>query len=182
MNAEKELKSPTEKATFAGGCFWCSDAAFRSLPGVIDVVAGYCGGSKENPTYEEVSTGTTGHYEAVQITFDPAKITYEKLLEVFWKNVDPTDAGGQFADRGTQYRTAIFYHSELQKIAAEKSKEDLERSGKFKKPIVTMIIEFKSFYSAEDYHQNYSEKNPLVFRVYEEASGRKSYLEKTWSR
>ena len=181
-NPDQNKNFSVEIATFAGGCFWCSDAAFRTLPGVVDVVAGYTGGTKENPTYEEVSSGTTGHYEAIQVTFDPSKITYERLLEVFWKNVDPTDAQGQFADRGPQYLTAIFYNSEQQRLIAERSKEALERSKKFNKPIVTKIIKATTFYKAEDYHQNYSEKNPLVFRIYEEASGRNKYLEKTWGK
>ena len=163
---------PLERATFAGGCFWCLDAAIRSLNGVIDVVSGYTGGQKENPTYEEVSTGKTGHYEAVQITFAPSKITYDELLDFFWRNVDPTDSGGQFADRGSQYQTAIFYHSEEQRIAAEKSKEKLVKSGKFNKPIATKIIMFTKFYDAEIYHQNYAEKNPIRFKFYKIGSGR----------
>ena len=173
---------PLERATFAGGCFWCLDAAIRSLNGVVDVVSGYTGGQKENPTYEEVSTGRTGHYEAVQITFDPSKITYDELLDFFWRNVDPTDSDGQFADRGSQYQTAIFYHSEEQRIAAEKSKEKLGTSGKFSKPIVTKIIMFTKFYDAEIYHQNYSEKNPIRFKFYKIGSGREDYPKKTWGR
>ena len=169
-----------ERATFAGGCFWCLDFAIRSLNGVIDVVSGYTGGSKENPTYEEVGTGKTGHYEAVQITFDPTKIKYEALLDFFWKNVDPTDSGGQFADRGSQYYTAIFYHSEEQNRLAEKSKEDIGRSGKFSKPIATKIIKFTKFYAAEAYHQNYAEKNPIQFKFYKIGSGRENYLKRTW--
>lgn len=169
-----------EKATFAGGCFWCLDAAIRQIGGVIDVMSGYTGGQKENPTYEEVSSGTTGHYEAVQITFDPSKISYDALLQFFWRNIDPTDPGGQFADRGSQYQTAIFYHNEEQKILAERSKEKLEKSGKFSRPIATKIIPFTKFYEAESYHQNYSEKNPIRFKLYKTASGRESYLKKTW--
>lgn len=179
-NEAASNKTQLEKATFAGGCFWCSDAAFRSQDGVIDVVAGYTGGNKENPTYEEVSSGTTGHYEAVQITYDPSRITYEKILEIFWRNIDSTDTGGQFHDRGTQYQTVIFYHNEEQRLLAEKSKEELEKSGKFNKPIATKILKFTVFYEAEGYHQNYSEKNPLRFSLYEAASGRKRYLENTW--
>jgi peptide methionine sulfoxide reductase msrA/msrB len=135
-----------ETATFAGGCFWCMEPAFESLKGVADVTSGYTGGNKENPTYEEVSSGRTGHAEAVQILYDPAKITYQELLDVFWKQIDPTDSGGQFADRGSQYRTAIFYHNEEQKKIAQKSKEDLARSGRYKKPIATEIVQASAFY------------------------------------
>ena len=173
---------PFEKATFAGGCFWCLDNAIRSIEGVIDVVSGYTGGHKENPTYEEVSSGATSHYEAVQITFNPSKISYQKLLDFFWRNINPTDEGGQFADRGTQYQTAIFYHSEAQRIQAEKSKEEIGRSGKFSKPIATKIIKFTVFYSAEGYHQNYSEKNPIQFKFYKIGSGREDYIKRTWGK
>ena len=152
------------------------------MSGVVEVISGYTGGQKENPTYEEVSSGTTGHYEAVQITYDPLRITYEKLLEFFWRNIDPTDKEGQFADRGPQYQTAIFYHNASQKILAETSKEALEKSGKFNKPIATKIIPFTKFYEAESYHQNYSEKNPIRFKLYKVASGREGYLKKTWGK
>jgi methionine-S-sulfoxide reductase len=174
--SEKNL----EKATFAGGCFWCMDAAFRGLEGVVDVVSGYTGGHKENPTYEEVSTGTTGHFEAVQITFNPSKISYEEVLDFFWKNIDPTDSEGQFADKGSQYRTAIFYHNEEQKKIAEKSKKKLEDSGKFDKPIFTKIIKFDKFYLAEQYHQDYAAKNPSHYKMYKKASGRENFIKEKW--
>lgn len=167
-------------ATFAGGCFWCMEGAFRTLDGVIDVVSGYTGGEMTKPTYGEVSSGTTGHYEAVQVSYDPAKTTYEQLLDLYWQSIDPTDAEGQFADRGSQYMTAIFYHNAEQKKAAEKSKRDLERSGKFKEPIATRIIKFGKFYKAEEYHQNYAKKNPVQYKLYEIGSGRKSRLNKLW--
>ena len=169
-----------EKATFAGGCFWCMESPFQKLDGVIDVVSGYTGGKEENPTYKEVSSGATGHLEAIQVTYDPAKIGYEKLLAVFWKQVDPTDAGGQFVDRGPQYRTAIFYHNEDQKNLAEISKDRLARSGRYQKPIVTEIIAATRFYPAEDYHQDYYKKSSLRYKAYRWASGRDQYLEKIW--
>lgn len=166
------------KATFAGGCFWCMQNAFKTLDGVVDAVAGYNGGHKEKPTYEEVCSGTTGHYEVVQVTFNPSKISYKELLDFFWKNIDPTDPEGQFADRGSQYRTAIFYHDEEQRKLAEESKKELERSGKLDKPIATQIIKFKKFYKAEEYHQDYSEKNPIQYKLYESGSRRKDYIKK----
>jgi len=168
------------KATFAGGCFWCTEADFEKLPGVVKVISGYAGGHKENPTYEEVSSGTTGHVEAIQVYYDPAKITYEELLSWFWRHVDPTDANGQFVDRGSQYRSVIFYHDEDQKQLAEKSRDALNKSGKFDKPIVTEIIKFTKFYAAEDYHQDYYKKNPLRYKYYRYASGRDQFLKKMW--
>jgi len=156
MEEEKEIDLESlEVATFAGGCFWCMEAAFEASDGVAEVISGYTGGEKEDPSYEEVSSGATGHYEAIQVYYDPSKITYEDLLAMFWRNIDPTDSGGQFVDRGSQYKTAIFYHNETQKELAEKSKENLEKSGKFDKPVVTEILPFSVFYKAEDYHQNY---------------------------
>src|SRR5512136_530628 len=140
------------KATFAGGCFWCTEADFEKLSGVVKVISGYTGGTKDNPTYEEVSSGTTGHVEAIQVYYDPSKITYEDLLDFFWKHVDPTDSGGQFVDRGAQYRSVIFYHDEEQKRLAEKSMEALEKSKRFSKSVVTDIIKFTKFYEAEPYH------------------------------
>ena len=168
------------KATFAGGCFWCMESPFEKLKGVIDVVSGYTGGHKENPNYKEVSTGGTGHVEAVQILFDPSQITYPELLEIFWKQVDPTDPGGQFVDRGGQYLAAIFYHSEEQRVLAEKSKKALEKSGIYEKPIVTKILKASKFYKAEDYHQDYHKKNPLRYKLYRFHSGRDKYLKKVW--
>jgi peptide methionine sulfoxide reductase msrA/msrB len=172
----------TETATFAGGCFWCTQSDFEKLPGLVKVVAGYSGGQKQNPTYEEVSSGSTGHVEAVQVYYDPSKITYMELLDYFWRHVDPTDAGGQFVDRGSQYRSVIFYHNEEQKLVAEKSKETLNNSRKFDKPIVTEIIQFTKFYEAEDYHQDYYKKNPLRYKYYRYASGRDQFLEKAWGK
>ena len=149
-----------ELATFAGGCFWCMVKPFDEQPGIIQVVSGYTGGTKENPTYQEVCSEQTGHYEAVQITFDPSVYSYEQLLNVYWMQIDPTDAGGQFYDRGQSYQTVIFYHNEKQRIAAEQSKNELDRSGKFNQPIATEILPAKVFYPAEDYHQDYYKKNP----------------------
>ena len=148
---EKDLES-YEVATFAGGCFWCMEAAFERSDGVAEVISGYTGGRKDNPSYEEVSSGTTGHYEAIQVYYDPDKISYEDLLGLFWRNIDPTDGGGQFVDRGSQYKTAIFYHNENQKELAEKSREELEKSGKFDKPIATAILPFTVFYKARALH------------------------------
>jgi peptide methionine sulfoxide reductase msrA/msrB len=170
------------KATFAGGCFWCTEADFEKLPGVVKVISGYAGGHKENPTYQEVSSGSTGHVEAVQVYYDPAKVTYEELLNYFWKHIDPTDPGGQFVDRGSQYRSVIFYANEEQKKLAEKSKEALEKSGKFTKPIATEIIKFTNFYEAEEYHQDYYKKNPLRYKFYRYNSGRDQFLEKVWGK
>ncbi len=166
------------KATFAGGCFWCTEADFEKLPGVVKVISGYTGGYKENPTYEEVSSGTTGHVEAVQVYYDPSKISYEELVDAFWKHIDPTDSGGQFVDRGQQYRSVIFYHDEEQKRLAEKSKEALEKSGRFNKPIVTEIIKSTKFYEAEEYHQDYYKKHSLKYSFYRHGSGRDQFLDK----
>lgn len=174
--------STIRQATFAGGCFWCVEADFEKHPGVVKVVSGYTGGQKENPSYEEVSSGTTGHVEAVQVYYDPSRITYEEVLEIFWRHIDPTDSGGQFVDRGAQYRSAIFYHDEEQKRLAEKSKEAMNRSGKFTKPVMTEIIKFSRFYEAEDYHQDYYKKNPLRYKYYRYGSGRDQFLQKVWGK
>jgi peptide methionine sulfoxide reductase msrA/msrB len=176
VSEKKNLKT----AVFAGGCFWCTDADFAKLPGVVNVISGYTGGQKENPTYEEVCSGKTGHVEATQVAFDPAQISYETLLDYFWKHIDPTDPGGQFADRGSQYRTVIFYQDEAQKKLAEKSKEALNRSGKFDQPVATEIRPLTRFYPAEEYHQGYCLKNPVRYRAYRQGSGREGFLEKTW--
>ena len=170
------------KATFAGGCFWCVEADLEKLPGVAKVISGYTGGNKENSTYEEVSSGTTGHVEAVQVYYDPSKVTYEGLLDYFWKHIDPTDPEGQFVDRGSQYRSVIFYHDEEQKRLAEKSKEELSKSGRFNKPIVTEILKFTKFYEAEEYHQDYYKKNPLRYKFYRYNSGRDQFLKKVWGK
>jgi len=177
---KEEMKLQT--ATFAGGCFWCTESDFEKLLGVVKVISGYTGGTKENPTYAEVSSGKTGHVEAVQVYYDPTKITYEELLDYFWKHVDPTDAGGQFVDRGAQYRSVIFYHDEDQKRLAEKSKEALSKSGRFDKPIATEILKFAKFYQAEDYHQDYYKTHSLKYKFYRFGSGRDQFLEKTWGK
>lgn len=181
LTAEESM-STTEKATFAGGCFWCLEPPFEQLDGVIDVVAGYTGGHVDNPSYEQVCSGMTGHYEAVQITFDPSRIAYKTLLDVFWQQIDPTDPGGQFADRGPQYRTAIFYHSDSQKETAQQSKQMLQNVDKLTDPVVTAIIPAERFYEAEDYHQNYYQSCPIRYKMYRKGSGRESYIEKTWNK
>jgi peptide methionine sulfoxide reductase msrA/msrB len=172
----------TELAAFAGGCFWCMVQPFDELPGIISVTSGYTGGHKENPTYEEVCSETTGHYEAVQIAFNPDIFPYERLLELFWQQIDPTDAGGQFYDRGDSYRTAIFFHNEKQQQLAEESKKKLEESGRFKKPIVTEILPAKPFYEAEDYHQQYYQKSPVRYNQYRKGSGRDAYIKDHWDK
>ncbi|MED3662610.1 peptide-methionine (S)-S-oxide reductase MsrA [Ureibacillus sp. FSL K6-8385] len=169
-----------EKATFAGGCFWCMVKPFDQWDGVYKVTSGYMGGHVENPTYEEVKTGKTGHLEVVQIEFDPSVMPYEKLLEIYWMQIDPTDDGGQFHDRGENYKTAIFYHNEKQRILAEKSKKELEASGKFKKPIVTEIRPATTFYEAEEYHQDYYKKNPKHYEEDRKQSGRDEFIQKHW--
>ena len=178
---EKNAGSPqSEKATFAGGCFWCMEHPFDQLEGVLSVTVGYTGGQKKNPRYEEVSSGTTGHAESVQIVYDPAKITYTKLLDVFWHNIDPTVKNQQFCDVGNQYRTAIFYHNEEQKRFVEESKNALEKSGRFKGPIYTEIVPASEFYPAEEYHQHYYKKNPIRYKFYRYNCGRDQRLEELW--
>ena len=179
---QETVKEPADVrlATFAGGCFWCTEADFEKAPGVVKVISGYAGGQKKNPTYEEVSSGTTGHVEAVQVYYDPSKVTYQQLLDYFWRHIDPTDGGGQFVDRGAQYRGVIFYQDEEQMRLAEKSKEALDHSGRFKKPVVTDIVKFTNFYPAEEYHQDYYKKNPLRYRYYRHGSGRDQFLAKVW--
>lgn len=169
-----------ETATFAGGCFWCMEPPFEHLKGVKTVTAGYMGGHVPNPTYEQVCTGTTGHAEAVQVEYDPSEVSYDTLLDTFWRNIDPTQVLGQFADHGTQYRTAIFYHNEEQKKLAEASKAKLAASKKFSDPIVTEITAAGPFYKAEDYHQGYARKNAFRYGLYRQGSGRSGYLQKTW--
>ena len=170
------------EATFAGGCFWCMQPPFDSLGGVIETVVGYSGGKEKDPTYEQVWQGKTGHAEAIRVIYDPAKIDYETLLETFWINIDPTQVDGQFADRGRHYRTAIFYHDDSQKEKALLSKKKLGESGKFKKPIVTSVEKFLSFYRAEEYHQKYYEKNPIHYGNYKTGSGRAGFIERTWGK
>jgi peptide-methionine (S)-S-oxide reductase len=167
-------------ATFAGGCFWCMEPPFDELPGVISTTSGYTGGHTRNPTYEEVSAGHTGHAEAVEMVYDPARITYEQLLDVFWKNIDPITPNRQFCDVGSQYRSAIFYHGDEQKVLAEKSKRAIESSGRFDKPIVTEIHPAGPFYRAEEYHQDYYKKNPIRFNFYKFSCGRARRLAEVW--
>ena len=169
-----------EKATFAGGCFWCMQHPFDELKGVVSTVVGYTGGHLEDPTYEEVCSGETGHTEAIEVQFDPTQVTYSKLLDVFWKNIDPTTPNRQFADTGSQYRTSIFYHNEDQKQLAESSKEEINKSGIFDKTIVTEINPASVFYNAEEYHQKYYKKCPVRYERYKLGSGRERYLKKKW--
>jgi methionine-S-sulfoxide reductase len=182
MMAQNPSSDPSSAATatFAGGCFWCMEPPFKMLDGVLTVVSGYTGGHVANPTYNQVCDGNTGHAEAVQVTFDPSRISYDQLLDVFWQNIDPTVVNRQFADRGTQYRTGVFYHDEAQKRAAEESKARLAKSGKFDKPIVTEITQASTFYPAEDYHQEYYKKNAGHYKAYRKGSGREDFLKNTW--
>ncbi|WP_121604620.1 peptide-methionine (S)-S-oxide reductase MsrA [Virgibacillus sp. Bac332] len=172
--------SNKQQATFAGGCFWCMVKPFDQWKGVDQVISGYTGGHLPNPTYEDVKAGDSGHYEAVQITFDPSIISYQTILDVYWQQIDPTDDGGQFHDRGDSYRTAIFYHNEEQKKAAEASKQKLSKSGKFNKPIVTKLLPASSFYAAEDYHQDYNRKNETAYKEDRLKSGRDEFIEHVW--
>jgi peptide methionine sulfoxide reductase msrA/msrB len=167
-----------EKAVFAGGCFWCMQQPFESVKGVQKVLAGYTGGKMENPSYEDVCSGGTGHFEAVEVTFDPAVVSYKKLLDVFWQNIDPEDASGQFADKGSQYRSAIFYTDDRQKAAAEQSKKEIGQKLGLKKPVATLVLKASRFYPAEDYHQDYYQKCPLKYKTYKNLSGRENYVEK----
>lgn len=171
-----------ERATFAGGCFWCMVKPFDQYPGIIKVVSGYTGGSTVNPAYEEVKKQITGHFEAVEITYDPAIFSYEKLLEIFWSQIDPTDDEGQFHDRGPSYRAAIFYHTEEQRELAEASKQTIANSGRFTKPIVTPILPAAPFYAAEDYHQDYYKKNPAHYKEDRAKSGRDEFIAEHWSK
>jgi peptide methionine sulfoxide reductase msrA/msrB len=177
---QKAQNKSFEKATFAGGCFWCMEPPFENLGGVIDVKSGYTGGKEKNPSYKETASGKTGHREAIQITFDPKRISYTELLTVFWRNIDPTDEGGQFYDRGTPYKTAIFFHDNSQKRLAEESKVDLQKN-KFKKPIVTEILMASTFFEAEGYHQDFYLKSPERYNAYKKGSGREDYKKKMWS-
>lgn len=170
----------TEIATFAGGCFWCMVKPFDTMDGIIEVVSGYTGGTTENPTYQEVCSGKTGHTEAVQITFDPGVISYQELLDIYWQQIDPTDATGQFFDRGVSYRPAIFYHSEQQKTLAEASKKRLDESNVFDKPIKVSIEPAKPFYRAEEYHQDYYKKEPEHYNRYQTGSGRQRFIQQHW--
>ncbi len=182
MNITSANTTKNEVATFAGGCFWCMEPPFEGIKGVLSVTAGYMGGTTVNPTYEQVCTGETGHAEAVQVTFDPTVVTYSELLEIFWRNIDPTTENAQFADQGTQYRTAVFFHSEEQKRLAEVSKRALAASGKFTGEIVTEIVPASTYYMAEDDHQDYFKKQPFRYKNYSVGSGRAGFIEKTWGK
>jgi peptide methionine sulfoxide reductase msrA/msrB len=176
----KQTGDDLRTATFAGGCFWCIEADFEKTDGVVEVISGYSGGQEEDPAYEEVAAGGTGHAEAIQVIFDPKEVSYSELLDFFWRHVDPTDPGGQFADRGTPYRTAIFYHDEEQKHLAEASKMELMEAGVFDKPIATEIVKFEKFYRAEEYHQDYYKTHELRYKYYRWNSGRDHFLYRVW--
>ncbi len=178
----KMSETTLEKATFAGGCFWCMQPFLDRLKGVKSTVVGYTGGHMVNPTYEEVSSGSTGHAEAIEVTFDPTVISYAKILNVYWHNIDPTTRDKQFYDEGSQYRSAVFYHNEEQRKIAEEGKKELDASGKFDKPVVTEIVEATTFYPAEEYHQAYYKKNPGRYNAYHNASGRDEFLDKKWGK
>jgi len=187
MNAKAPEKKEsntfeTRSAVFAGGCFWCTESDFEKIEGVVEVISGYTGGSLADPTYEQVSGGGTGHVEAVRVIYDPARVSYEELLEVFWRHIDPTDGGGQFVDRGSQYRSVIFYADPQQQGLAEASKKRLSAGARFKGPIVTEILPLGTFFPAEEYHQDYYKKNPLRYNWYRSGSGRDQFLEKTWGK
>jgi peptide methionine sulfoxide reductase msrA/msrB len=178
MNAKSQ---ETQTAVFAGGCFWCTESDFEKVDGVLEVISGYTGGSSANPTYEQVSAGGSGHVEAVKVVYDPDRLTYAQLLQVFWRHVDPTDGGGQFVDRGSQYRSVIFYSSEEERSLAEASKQSLAASGRFGKPIATEILQLGEFYPAEEYHQDYYKKDPIQYRDYRSGSGRDQFLKRAWA-
>jgi len=182
IGADRQKRSDREAAvaTFAGGCFWCMEEVFEEVPGVVSAVSGYSGGNVENPTYDQVSAGGTGHAEAVRVIYDPDRISYERLLDLFWHNVDPLTPNRQFCDRGNQYRSAIFYRNETQKRLAERSKLAIEESGRFEEPIVTEIVPASEFYEAEEYHQDYYKKNPIRYKFYKWNCGRAQRLEELW--
>jgi len=179
-NNQEGKTNTTASAVFAGGCFWCTESDFEKVGGVVAVISGYTGGRVKNPSYKEVSAGGTGHIEAVQVIYDPSKISYGELLEVFWRHVDPTDPGGQFVDRGDQYQSAIFYADAQEKRLAEASRTRLEKSGHFDKPVATLIAPLGTFYPAEEYHQDYYKKNPIRYKWYRAGSGRDAFLKKAW--
>ncbi len=176
-----KIAEHTRSAVFAGGCFWCTESDFEKVDGVIEAISGYTGGREDNPTYKQVSAGGTGHVEAIRVVYDPDKVSYSQLLEVFWRHVDPTDAGGQFVDRGDQYRSAIFYATDEERQMAESSKKALDTSGRFDRRVVTDILPLGSFFNAEDYHQDYYKKNPLRYKWYRSGSGRDRFLETAWA-
>lgn len=179
-NIKEVLSSTQEVATFSGGCFWCVEAPFEEVDGVISVVSGYAGGKEKNPTYSEVSGGQTSHRESVQITYDPEIVSYAELVDIFWQTFDPTDVGGSFFDRGSQYESAIFFHNEEQKKVAEESKKRLDQSKRFSKPIATPIIKYTNFYPAEEYHQDYYKKSPQEYYAYRKGSGRDAFIQRHW--
>ena len=180
--AQQNIPPGYDIATFAGGCFWCMEPPYDEIPGVISTTSGYIGGQKKNPTYEEVSSGRTGHTEAVQVLYDPKKVSYQKLLDVFWMNIDPTTPNAQFCDHGSQYRSGIFYHNEEQMRLALASRDQIERTKRFREPIVTEITKAATFYPAEDYHQDYYKKNPLRYKFYRANCGRDQRLEQLWGK
>ena len=182
MAANRADTAVIEEAIFGGGCFWCMEPPFEQLEGVVEVVAGYTGGSREDAVYDLVARGKTEHLEAVRVRYDPGVVSYEKLVDTFWRQINPTDDGGQFADRGANYRSAIFYTNEKQRAIAEKSKRELDQSKIFNRPVVTMILPAKPFYKAEEYHQDYYRKNVLHYERYKDGSGRKSFLENVWGK
>ena len=179
--AAPAVSAQEDTAIFGGGCFWCMEPPFEQLDGVTDVVAGYTGGTKEDADYQKVSGGRTDHYEAVLVRFDPSRVSYKTLVETFWRQIDPTDGGGQFADRGKQYRTAIFYNSEQQKQIAEASKKELDDSKLFERPVITPILPVQPFYEAEEYHQDYYRKNAVHYNMYKKGSGRQPFIERVWA-
>ncbi len=178
--AKKAIPATAKKAYFAGGCFWCTEADFEKLPGVYEAISGYAGGREKNPTYRQVASGQTGHVETVEVYYDPNRVSYEQLLHHFWRHINPTDGGGQFVDRGPQYRPVIFYTNETERQIAEKSRAELAKSGKFSRPIQTEILKFTGFYPAEEYHQDYYKKNPWRYKLYRKGSGRDNFLLQTW--
>ena len=182
QTAKPAPKAATAKATFAGGCFWCMEPPYDKLTGVISTTSGYMGGKVKNPTYEAVTTGTTGHTEVVQVEYDPSKVTYAQLLEVFWRNIDPTQKDGQFCDQGSQYRTGIFYHNDEQKKLAEASKAALVKNKPFKGDIVTEVTAAPEFYRAEEYHQDFYKKNPQRYKLYRTGCGRDARLQALWGK
>ena len=179
-NAEDGQDNKVKLATFAGGCFWCMEPPFDKLDGVVSTTSGYSGGRTQDPSYSQVSSGLTGHIEVIQIAYNPGKVSFEELLAVYWVNIDPTNQNGQFCDRGNQYRSALFYHDEDQKRLIEESRRDLDETKPFKQAIVTEIIPFEQFYAAEDYHQDYYQKNPLRYKYYYYACGREKRLKELW--
>jgi peptide-methionine (S)-S-oxide reductase len=181
-NAQQKPAPGLEQAILAGGCFWCMEPPYDKLPGVVSTTSGYIGGRTKNPTYEQVSTGSTGHTEAVQVVYDPKKVSYQQLLEVFWRNIDPTTANAQFCDHGSQYRSGIFYLNEEQRKLAVASREQIERTKPFREPIVTEVTAATTFYPAEEYHQDYYKKNPIRYKFYRSGCGRDERLEQLWGK